>query len=95
MFLVNVPVVIVALVLAALWVPRSHDPASPPVDRWSALLWWGALSAIILAIVEGPEQGWASPLVLGAGGAVVLLLVAFAEREERSPEPLIEDADPS
>jgi MFS family permease len=90
-FLVNVPVVLVALVLVARWVPRSHDPSSPPVDRWSALLWWGALSAIILAIVEGPELGWASPLVLGAAVGGVVLLLAFGKREERSSEPLIED----
>jgi len=91
-FLVNVPVVVVALVLTARWVPRSHDPTSPPVDRWSALLWWGALTAVIVAIVEGPQRGWASPLVLGSGVCGVLLLVAFAKREERSSEPLIEDA---
>jgi MFS family permease len=90
-FLVNVPVVLVTLVLAAKWVPRSHDPASPPVDRWSALLWWGALTAVIVAIVEGPQRGWGSPLVVGASVASVLLFVAFGRREERSPEPLIED----
>jgi MFS family permease len=89
-FLVNVPVAATVLVLTAVWVPRSHDPASPRVDRMSALLWWGALSAIILAIVEGPERGWASPIVLGSGAVGVLLLLAFAKREERSPEPLIE-----
>jgi MFS family permease len=90
-FLVNVPLVLVTLVLTARWVPRSHDPASPPVDRWSALLWWGALTAVIVAIVEGPQRGWGSPLVLGAAGAGVVLFVAFVKREERSPEPLIED----
>jgi MFS family permease len=90
-FLVNVPVVIVTLVLAARWVPRSHDPASPPVDRWSALLWWGALTAVIVAIIEGPERGWGSPLVVGAALSGALLLFGFARREEHSPEPLIED----
>jgi MFS family permease len=90
-FLVNVPVVLVALVLVARWVPRSHDPASPPVDRWSAVLWWGALSAVILAVVEGPELGWASPPVLGSALAGAVLLVAFGKREDRSLEPLIED----
>jgi MFS family permease len=91
-FLVNVPVVIVALVLTARWVPRSHDPSSPPVDRWSALLWWGALTGVIVAIVEGPQRGWTSPLVLGAAGAALVLFVGFVRREERSPIPLIEDA---
>jgi MFS family permease len=90
-FLVNVPVVIVTLVLAARWVPRSHDATSPPVDRWSALLWWGALTAIIVAIIEGPQRGWSSPIVVGAGAAAVVLLVGFGRREERSPTPLIDD----
>ena len=91
-FLVNVPVVLVALVLTALWVPRSHDPAAPPVDRGSALLWWCALTAIIVAIIEGPQRGWGSPLVVAAGAGGVLMLVAFARREDRSTKPLIEDA---
>ncbi len=90
-FLVNVPVVIVTLVLAARWVPRSHDPASPPVDRWSALLWWGALTAVIVAIIEGPQRGWGSPLVIAAAVGGVLLLFGFARREEHSSQPLIED----
>ena len=36
-FLVNVPVVLVTLVLAAWWVPASRDPESPRVDTRSAL----------------------------------------------------------
>ncbi len=90
-FLVNVPVVIVALILVARWVPRSHDPSTPPVDRWSALLWWGALTALIVAIIEGPQRGWGSPLVLLAGVAAIALFVGFVRREDRSPTPLIED----
>ncbi len=90
-FLVNVPIAAVALVLTALWVPRSRDPASPPLDRLSALLWWGALSAVILAIVEGPERGWASPIVLGAGAVGLVLLAGFARREATSSQPLIEE----
>lgn len=90
-FLVNVPVVVVALVLTARWVPRSHDPASPPVDRWSALLWWVALTGMIVAIVEGPQRGWASPIVLGSAAAALAFFVGFVRREERSAHPLIDD----
>ena len=39
-FLVNAPVVVVTLVLAARWVPRSHDPASPPVEPTSPPCEW-------------------------------------------------------
>jgi MFS family permease len=90
-FLVNVPVVVVALVLVARWVPRSHDPATPPIDRWSALLWWGSLTALIVAIIEGPQRGWGSPLVLLSGVGAVALFIGFVRREERSSAPLIED----
>jgi MFS family permease len=89
-FLVNVPIVIVALALTALWVPRSHDATSPRLDRGSAVLWWGALSALIFAIVEGPERGWSSPVVLVAAIGAAALLVGFVRREDRSPAPLIE-----
>ena len=92
-FLVNVPVVIVALVLVARWVPRSHDPATPPIDRWSALLWWGSLTALIVAIIEGPaarlgRRRWSCCSGVGGGGPV---------RRVRAPggrtrsAPLIED----
>jgi predicted MFS family arabinose efflux permease len=54
------------------------------------LLWWGALSTAILAIVEGPQQGWGSPVVLFAGLLAVGLFVGFLKREDRSAAPLIE-----
>jgi MFS family permease len=91
-FLVNVPVVVVTLVLAAWWVPSSRDPESPKVDTRSALYWWGALTAVILAVIEGPQRGWLSPLVLGAALVGALLLVAFARNEARSDGPLIDAA---
>jgi len=91
-FLVNAPVAALTLVLAARWLPRSTDPQSPPVDRGSALRWWGALTALLVAVIEGPRLGWLSPGVLGAAGACVVLFVAFGRREAHSAGPLIEAA---
>jgi predicted MFS family arabinose efflux permease len=70
-------------------VPPSRDPAARPLDRGSALRWWAALTAALVAIIEGPQQGWASPIVLGAAAAAVLFLVAFARREQVSERPMI------
>ncbi|MCU1427406.1 MAG: drug resistance transporter, EmrB/QacA subfamily [Actinomycetia bacterium] len=91
-FLVNAPVAIVALVAAVAWVPQSSDPASPMVDRRSAVRWWGALTAVIVAVIEGPRQGWLSPVVIVATAAAAGLFVAFTRNERRSPGPLIERA---
>jgi MFS family permease len=89
-FLVNVPVALAGLVGGLLLVPRSVDRTSPRLDRRSSMLWWGALTAAVVAIIEGPERGWASPLVLGTGLVAVGLFVAFRRNERRSARPLID-----
>ena len=88
-FLVNVPLAVIAIVAAILLVPTSRDPAARPLDRGSALRWWAALTAALVAIIEGPQQGWTSPVVLGAAAAAIVLLVAFVHRERVSDRPMI------
>ena len=64
-FLVNVPVTIAALVLGHFLVPTSKDPSTPKLDPLGALLSIVGLSAVLWAIIEGPDRGWTDPLVLG------------------------------
>ena len=59
-FLVNVPVVVVALVLGQLFVPTSRDPAAPRVDIPGAVLSIAGLVALVWAIIEG-AHGWTDP----------------------------------
>lgn len=89
-FLVNVPIA-AALVLAGLvLVPQSRDRCTPRIDRGSALFWWAALTATLLAIIEAPERGFGSPVVLTATVAALALLVAFRARERRTDGPLVD-----
>lgn len=90
--LVNLPVAAVAIVAALVLVPRSSDPTSPPIDRSSSLLWWAALTTAVVAIIEGPEKGWLSPIVLLAAGASVVSFVGFRHNERRSSGPLVDNA---
>jgi EmrB/QacA subfamily drug resistance transporter len=85
-FLINVPVVIVALVLGQLYVPTSRDPSAPPVDVPGAVLSITGLVALVWAIIEGPH-GWTDPMVLGAFATSFVLLGAFVlwERHTRTP----------
>jgi EmrB/QacA subfamily drug resistance transporter len=88
-FLVNVPVVIVALILGQLFVPTSRDPAAPPVDVVGAVLSITGLVALVWAIIEGPH-GWTDPAVLAAFAAAAVLLGAFVLWERHTRYPMLD-----
>ncbi|MFH8366941.1 MFS transporter [Streptomyces sp. NPDC018031] len=88
-FLVNLPVVAVALAAGALLVPESRDERHPGLDLVGALLSSAGLAASVYALVEAPRHGWSAPATwaaLGAGGA---LLLGFARWERRTPRPML------
>ncbi|HEY7073666.1 MAG TPA: MFS transporter [Acidimicrobiales bacterium] len=88
-FLVNVPVVIVALILGQIFVPTSRDPAAPPVDAPGAVLSITGLVALVWAIIEGPN-GWTEPAVIGAFVLAAVLLGAFYIWERRTRTPMLD-----
>ncbi len=89
-FFVNVPLAAAAAVLA--FPLLAADPAREPGRRFDLA---GALTAtlgstlVVFALVEGPELGWTSAVVLGTATAGLALLGAFAVIERRSRDPLL------
>ena len=69
-FLVNVPVALVAVLLGLWLVPESRDPKPGSFDVAGAALSTAGFSVLVYAVIEAPEQGWSSGLILGllAGG---------------------------
>lgn len=89
-FLVNVPVVLVALIAGHYFVPDSRDPSSPKLDPVGAGLSIAGLTALIWAIIEAPSHGWGSPaIVLGYAVAVVILGI-FVAWERHSDHPMLD-----
>jgi EmrB/QacA subfamily drug resistance transporter len=88
-FLVNVPVVVVALVLGQLFVPTSRDPAAPPIDVPGALLSIAGLVVLVWAIIEGPG-GWTDPEILGAFALAAVLLGTFILWERWTRFPMLD-----
>src|SRR3546814_132435 len=86
-FLVNVPVIVVALVAGRILVPTSRDPEQPPLDLPGAVLSILGLGALVYAIIEGPLHGWTSTASLATFGFAALALALFALRELRTEHP--------
>jgi EmrB/QacA subfamily drug resistance transporter len=89
-FLVNVPVGIVALALTALYVPESRAPRSRRVDAVGQLLVIAALTSLTFAIIEGHNLGWESPAILGLFAVTLLSTVGLVAYELRREDPLID-----
>ena len=87
-FLVNVPVGIVAFIAAAFIIAESTDPgAKRRLDIPGVLAISVALFAITFGLVEGAKYGWTSALILAlfAVGAVGLAVFVLIERRAEAP----------
>jgi EmrB/QacA subfamily drug resistance transporter len=89
-FLVNLPIVALALVSMKWLVPESRDPKQSRLDPFGALLSIAGLSALVWAIIEGPSKGWTHGTVIAAAVAGCGLLGAFLAWERRAPSPMLD-----
>lgn len=89
-FTVNIPIVIIALIAAAILVPTSKDPSAPKLDPMGAILSIGGLTSLLYAIIEAPQNGWTQPTILVAFLAAAVLLGGFAVWELRSDHPMLD-----
>lgn len=89
-FLVNVPITVVAIVAGRMLVPTSKDPAAPRLDLPGAALSIAGLTALLYAIIEAPQDGWTSPKILVSFAVAALLLVGFVVRELNTDQPMLD-----
>lgn len=85
-FLVNVPVGLLAMVVSALRMRESRVESAPAVDWWGLVLFTGALTLLVLALLRGEAEGWASAPIVGMFLASVVLLAAFGLVERHRGE---------
>lgn len=86
-FLINVPLIAIALLAGVFLIPRTADPDHTSLDPVGAVLSIVGLVAIVYAIIEAPHNGWlsAQTLGLGLGGLAVIGLFAWWELKSKHP----------
>jgi len=80
----------IALVLGAMRLHETRDPNATGLDWPGALSFTTMLSLLTFAVIQAPESGWSSPLVLTLLGATLALLVAFVKIETSVARPMLD-----
>jgi EmrB/QacA subfamily drug resistance transporter len=89
-FLVNAPLVAIAMVAGHRLIPETRDPVVRRIDWAGAGLSGAGLVALVWAVIEAPSKGWTSSPVLVAGAIAIAALVAFVVWQRRADEPLLD-----
>jgi EmrB/QacA subfamily drug resistance transporter len=89
-FLVNLPIVGLALAAAPALVPESRDPAQSRLDPLGALLSTAGLGVLTWSIIEAGDRGWTDGLVLGGFAAAAVALASFVAWELRTSSPMLD-----
>jgi DHA2 family methylenomycin A resistance protein-like MFS transporter len=88
-FVVNVPVGVLALVVAHKHLPVGLAPRARGFDPPGQILGIVALSLVTLGLIEGGAAGWGSPLTLVPLLGFLPAAVAFVLVERRHPDPML------
>jgi EmrB/QacA subfamily drug resistance transporter len=88
-FLVNIPLGLLALAATVKHVEESRDPLARKIDWLGQTVLAAGLFLLVLALLRGNDEGWTSTAIVAELGAAAALLVAFGLVERRVMEPML------
>lgn len=88
-FLINLPVIAVALAGTARYLVDSRDPHQTRFDVVGIVLSAIGLFTLVYGIIEAGAEGWTQPDVLAALGVAAVILGIFAWWESRNPNAML------
>jgi MFS transporter, DHA2 family, multidrug resistance protein len=92
-FLINAPVVVIALIGVWFLVPEGKDPQPRRFDWVGGLLAVVGVTALVYGVIEQPIHGWSDPRVLGGIIAGAFVLTAFVVWDLRHASPFVDLAN--
>jgi hypothetical protein len=88
-FLINVPIALLALGAGIPFIPDSRNEHAQRLDLAGSLLSVLGLGLVLWAVIEAPVHGWTSAEVLGTGAGGIAALLGFVAWESRCSHPLL------
>ncbi|MER6310151.1 MFS transporter [Streptomyces sp. NPDC001739] len=90
LFLVNLPVAVIAVAAVVTLVPESKSRGGERPDLLGALLSMIGMGGVVFAIISGPHAGWLSGQVLISAAIGIAGLALFAGWELHTPHPMLD-----
>ncbi|RRA50306.1 DHA2 family efflux MFS transporter permease subunit [Acidipila sp. EB88] len=89
-FWINLPLGLIAVVLATLFVPESKAKQARSFDPVGQALVFLILASLCYGVIEGPHAGWHAHRIIGLFATCAVALVCFLLYEPRRREPLLD-----
>jgi EmrB/QacA subfamily drug resistance transporter len=89
-FIINIPIGIIALFVASTVVQESHDTTGTvALDIPGTALITGAIASLTWGLIEAGDRGWGDTLILAAFAVAAVLTTTFIAVEARSEKPMV------
>ena len=82
-FLINVPVIVIALAAVILLMPESRSEQRPRLDLTGVVISSAGLVALVYGFIKAGEDGWGDPAAMATISAGVVVLIGFVFWERR------------
>jgi EmrB/QacA subfamily drug resistance transporter len=89
-FYINVPIGILGILAARLFIDESKDTTEQRLDPLGLVTSAVALFSLTYGLIESNDRGWGDPFVLGLFGIAALFFVAFYLVESRQRLPMLD-----
>ena len=89
-FLINVPIGIVALFYAFKLLPKSNKKSDEKIDIIGAVLFIVTIVPLFVSLNEGINLGFTSPLIIGGFIVAIISFIAFIIAERKLEAPLMQ-----
>ncbi len=82
-FLINVPIVVIALVAVMLLMPESRGQSTSRIDIVGTILSSAALALVTYGVIRAGDDGWTDNIAIATMTAGIVVLVLFVDWERR------------
>jgi EmrB/QacA subfamily drug resistance transporter len=89
-FLINIPVGLIGLFMALVFVPESKGRQAESFDWWGALTLGAALSSLVLVLDKGTDWGWSSLSCVVCYLVIAVFTTIFIIIEKNHKEPIVD-----